>query len=87
MDSFIINLDSKPDIPKIKELGSPIFFVTSSSIVRVSEIKQKLQSEGFDVSEDQIWTSSKISASFIAANHPECKKVRVVGEEPLFEEL
>ena len=86
-ETYIINLDSNPNIPKVKELNGLKIFCTSSSVIRVSEVMKKLTDGGLELTEDQVWTSSKISAQFIKAKHPECKKIRVVGEEPLFEEL
>ncbi|KAF8414283.1 hypothetical protein HHK36_002285 [Tetracentron sinense] len=72
----------------LRSKGKKLVFVTNNSTKSRKQYAQKFQSLGLAVSEDEIFSSSYAAAMFLKTNDfPPEKKVYVIGEEGILEEL
>ncbi|KAK8914566.1 hypothetical protein KSP39_PZI023952 [Platanthera zijinensis] len=68
--------------------GKRLVFVTNNSTKSRRQYARKFASLGLDVNEDEIFSSSFASAMFLKLNNfPRDKKIYVIGEEGILEEL
>ncbi|XP_010929041.2 phosphoglycolate phosphatase 2 [Elaeis guineensis] len=72
----------------LRSMGKKLVFVTNNSRKSRKQYAKKFAALGLDVSEDEIFSSSFAAAMFLKLkNFPKDKKVYVVGEEGILEEL
>ncbi|XP_074590261.1 phosphoglycolate phosphatase 2-like [Curcuma longa] len=72
----------------LRSLGKKLVFVTNNSRKSRKQYAKKFASLGLDVSEEEIFSSSFAAAMFLKLrNFPKEKKVYVIGEEGILEEL
>ncbi|WOL20546.1 hypothetical protein Cni_G29351 [Canna indica] len=72
----------------LRSLGKNLVFVTNNSTKSRKQYAKKFTSLGLDVSEEEIFSSSFAAAMFLKLrNFPREKKVYVIGEEGILEEL
>ncbi|KAK4439483.1 Phosphoglycolate phosphatase 2 [Sesamum alatum] len=72
----------------LRALGKRLVFVTNNSTKSRSQYAKKFHSLGISVSEDEIFSSSFAAAMYLKVNDfPKEKKVYVIGEEGIGEEL
>ncbi|XP_008783021.2 phosphoglycolate phosphatase 2 [Phoenix dactylifera] len=72
----------------LRSMGKKLVFVTNNSRKSRKQYAKKFAAFGLDVSEDEIFSSSFAAAMFLKLkNFPKDKKVYVVGEEGILEEL
>lgn len=72
----------------LRSKGKKLIFVTNNSTKSRRQYANKFQSLGIPVSEEEIFSSSFAAAMFLKVNKfPEEKKVYVIGEEGILEEL
>ncbi|XP_018677467.2 phosphoglycolate phosphatase 2-like isoform X3 [Musa acuminata AAA Group] len=72
----------------LRSLGKKLVFVTNNSTKSRKQYERKFTSLGLDVSEEEIFSSSFAAAMFLKLrNFPREKKVYVIGEEGILEEL
>lgn len=71
-----------------RSMGKKLVFVTNNSRKSRKQYAKKFSALGVDVNEDEIFSSSFAAAMFLKLNNfPTDKKVYVVGEEGILEEL
>lgn len=82
-------IDGVPQtLEMLRSKGKKLVFVTNNSTKSRRQYAKKFQSLGIEVSEDEIFSSSFAAAMFLKVNDfPREKKVYVVGEEGILEEL
>ncbi|KAL0904687.1 hypothetical protein M5K25_026821 [Dendrobium thyrsiflorum] len=82
-------IDGVPEaLHALRLLGKRLVFVTNNSTKSRRQYARKFVSLGLDVSEEEIFSSSYAAAMFLKLNDfPRDKKVYVVGEEGILEEL
>ncbi|XP_043690285.1 phosphoglycolate phosphatase 2-like [Telopea speciosissima] len=72
----------------LRSMGKKLVFVTNNATKSRKQYAKKFHSLGLAVSEDEIFSSSYAAAMFLKTNNfPPEKKVYVIGEEGLLEEL
>ncbi|XP_043688209.1 phosphoglycolate phosphatase 2-like [Telopea speciosissima] len=72
----------------LRSMGKKLVFVTNNATKSRKQYSKKFHSLGLAVSEDEIFSSSYAAAMFLKTNNfPPEKKVYVIGEEGLLEEL
>ncbi|KAL7088453.1 hypothetical protein ACP275_13G128100 [Erythranthe tilingii] len=72
----------------LRAMGKKLVFVTNNSTKSRKQYAKKFQSLGISVSEDEIFSSSFAAAMYLKVNEfPKEKKVYVIGEEGILEEL
>ncbi|KAJ4975216.1 hypothetical protein NE237_000322 [Protea cynaroides] len=72
----------------LRSMGKKLVFVTNNATKSRKQFSNKFHSLGLAVSEDEIFSSSYAAAMFLKTNNfPREKKVYVIGEEGLLEEL
>ncbi|URE21479.1 phosphatase [Musa troglodytarum] len=72
----------------LRSSGKKLVFVTNNSTKSRKQYARKFTSLGLDVSEEEIFSSSFAAAMFLKLrNFPREKKVYVIGEEGILEEL
>lgn len=72
----------------LRKLGKKLVFVTNNSRKSRRQYSKKFRSLGLEVTEEEIFTSSFAAAMFLKLNNfPPEKKVYVVGEDGILEEL
>ncbi|ONK82069.1 uncharacterized protein A4U43_C01F35800 [Asparagus officinalis] len=75
-------------LQSLRSMGKKLVFVTNNSTKSRRQYAKKFLALGIDVSEDEIFSSSFAAAMFLKLNNfPHGKKVYVVGEEGILEEL
>ncbi|XP_030968123.1 phosphoglycolate phosphatase 2 [Quercus lobata] len=85
-DTLIDGVSQTLDMLRSK--GKKLVFVTNNSTKSRRQYAKKFQSLGISVSEDEIFCSSFAAAMFLKVNNfPREKKVYVIGEEGILEEL
>ncbi|XP_039141593.1 LOW QUALITY PROTEIN: phosphoglycolate phosphatase 2-like [Dioscorea cayenensis subsp. rotundata] len=82
-------IDGVPEaLQTLRSLGKKLVFVTNNSRRSRGKYAKKFLSLGLDVSEDEIFSSSFAAAMFLKLNNfPQDKKVYVIGEEGIVEEM
>ncbi|KAL8461717.1 hypothetical protein ACS0TY_032993 [Phlomoides rotata] len=82
-------IDGVPDtLDMLRAMGKKLVFVTNNSTKSRKQYANKFHSLGISVSEDEIFSSSFAAAMYLKANNfPKEKKVYVIGEEGILEEL
>lgn len=73
-------------VQKLREKGKKICFFTNNSSRHHMEYIGKLADMGFDISEDEIYTSGQVTGEFLKKNYAG-KKVFLLGNDKLKEEL
>ncbi|GFP92801.1 phosphoglycolate phosphatase 2 [Phtheirospermum japonicum] len=72
----------------LRAMGKKLVFVTNNSTKSRRRYAEKFHSLGISVTEDEIFSSSFAAAMYLKVNHfPKEKKVYVIGEEGILEEL
>ncbi|KAL6600621.1 hypothetical protein ACP70R_045421 [Stipagrostis hirtigluma subsp. patula] len=72
----------------LRKMGKKLVFVTNNSRKSRKQYSKKFRTLGLEVSEEEIFTSSFAAAMFLKLNNfPPEKKVYVVGEDGILEEL
>ncbi|KAL8033047.1 hypothetical protein ABFX02_13G137700 [Erythranthe guttata] len=72
----------------LRAMGKKLVFVTNNSTKSRKQYAKKFRSLGISVSEDEIFSSSFAAAMYLKVNEfPKEKKVYVIGEEGILEEL
>ncbi|KAK9084583.1 hypothetical protein Sjap_024994 [Stephania japonica] len=72
----------------LRSKGKKLVFVTNNSTKSRKQYAKKFQNLGLEVSEEEIFSSSFAAAIFLKINNfPTDKKVYVIGEEGILEEL
>ncbi|KAK9089926.1 hypothetical protein Scep_029008 [Stephania cephalantha] len=72
----------------LRSKGKKLVFVTNNSTKSRKQYAKKFQNLGLEVSEEEIFSSSFAAAMFLKINNfPTDKKVYVIGEEGILEEL
>ncbi|XP_048323327.1 phosphoglycolate phosphatase 2 [Ziziphus jujuba] len=72
----------------LRSKGKKLVFVTNNSTKSRRQYAQKFRSVGISVTEDEMFSSSFAAAMFLKVNNfPKDKKVYVIGEEGILEEL
>eukprot|EP01080_Neovahlkampfia_damariscottae_P007820 gene7820-12293_t len=74
-------------ITMLRKLKKNIFFITNNSTKSRKAYSEKFKTKNIEVSEDEIFSSSFIVADYLKVKHPEVKKVYVIGESGIEEEL
>lgn len=68
--------------------GKQVYFLTNSSGRTIDEYVEKIQKFGFKTcTRDMIYGSAYTTARYVKENHPEIKKVRVVGMNSISKEM
>ncbi|WOL13634.1 hypothetical protein Cni_G22407 [Canna indica] len=82
-------IDGVPSaLQALRSLGKKLVFVTNNSTKSRKQYAKKFTSLGLDVSEEEVFSSSFAAAMFLKLrNFPREKKVYVIGEEGILEEL
>lgn len=82
-------IDGVPEaLQSLRSMGKKLVFVTNNSTKSRKQCAKKFLALGVDVSEDEIFSSSFAAAMFLKLNNfPSDKKVYVIGEEGILEEL
>nr|GMC51459.1 phosphoglycolate phosphatase 2 [Ipomoea batatas] len=82
-------IDGIPEaLDMLHRRGKKLVFVTNNSTKSRKQYAKKFQSLGIPVSEDEIFSSSFAAAMYLKVrNFPTDKKVYVIGEEGILEEL
>nr|GMC53214.1 phosphoglycolate phosphatase 2 [Ipomoea batatas] len=82
-------IDGIPEaLDMLRRRGKKLVFVTNNSTKSRKQYAKKFQSLGIPVSEDEIFSSSFAAAMYLKVrNFPTDKKVYVIGEEGILEEL
>ncbi|KAL3820851.1 hypothetical protein ACJIZ3_006756 [Penstemon smallii] len=82
-------IDGVPEtLEKLRSMGKKLVFVTNNSRKSRKQYAKKFNSLGISVSEDEIFSSSYAAAMYLKVNDfPKEKKVYVIGEEGISEEL
>ncbi|XP_058202472.1 phosphoglycolate phosphatase 2 [Rhododendron vialii] len=82
-------IDGVPQtLEMLRSKGKKLVFVTNNSTKSRRQYAKKFQTLGIEVSEEEIFSSSFAAAMFLKVNDfPREKKVYVVGEEGILEEL
>ncbi|KAK8939702.1 Phosphoglycolate phosphatase 2 [Platanthera guangdongensis] len=82
-------IDGVPEaLRALRSMGKRLVFVTNNSTKSRRQYARKFTSLGLDVNEDEIFSSSFASAMFLKLNNfPPDKKIYVIGEEGILEEL
>ncbi|KAG8385904.1 hypothetical protein BUALT_Bualt03G0093600 [Buddleja alternifolia] len=82
-------IDGVPEtLEKLRSMGKKLIFVTNNSTKSRKQYAKKFLSLGISVSEDEIFSSSFAAAMYLKVNQfPKEKKVYVIGEEGIGEEL
>ncbi|KAG6418950.1 hypothetical protein SASPL_121157 [Salvia splendens] len=85
-DSLIDGVSDTLDF--LRSMGKELVFVTNNSTKSRRQYAKKFHSVGISVSEDEIFSSSFAAAMYLKVNKfPKEKKVYVIGEEGILEEL
>ncbi|KAL1559974.1 Phosphoglycolate phosphatase 2 [Salvia divinorum] len=85
-DSLIDGVSDTLDF--LRSMGKKLVFVTNNSTKSRRQYAKKFHSVGISVSEDEIFSSSFAAAMYLKVNKfPKEKKVYVIGEEGILEEL
>ncbi|CAA0815445.1 Phosphoglycolate phosphatase 2 [Striga hermonthica] len=72
----------------LRAMDKKLVFVTNNSTKSRRQYAEKFHSLGISVTEDEIFSSSFAAAMYLKVNHyPKEKKVYVIGEEGILEEL
>ncbi|XP_022848297.1 phosphoglycolate phosphatase 2-like [Olea europaea var. sylvestris] len=82
-------IDGVPEtLETLRSMGKKLVFVTNNSRKSRSQYAKKFNSLGISVTKDEIFTSSFAAAMYLKVNDfPKDKKVYVIGEEGILEEL
>ncbi|XP_047308023.1 phosphoglycolate phosphatase 2 [Impatiens glandulifera] len=82
-------IDGVPQtLEMLRSQGKKLVFVTNNSTKSRNQYAQKFRSLGITVTQDEIFSSSFAAAMYLKVNHfPQDKKVYVIGEEGILEEL
>ncbi|KAL2495644.1 Phosphoglycolate phosphatase 2 [Forsythia ovata] len=82
-------IDGVPEtLETLRSMGKKLVFVTNNSTKSRSQYAKKFHSLGISVTVDEIFSSSFAAAMYLKVNDfPKDKKVYVVGEEGILEEL
>lgn len=73
---------------RLREMGKKLVFVTNNSTKSRKQYVKKFLELGVDVTESEIFSSSFAAAMFLKLNNYPCdRKVYVIGEEGILEEL
>ncbi|KAK4484977.1 hypothetical protein RD792_007583 [Penstemon davidsonii] len=82
-------IDGVPEtLETLRSMGKKLVFVTNNSRKSRKQYAKKFNSLGISVSEDEIFSSSYAAAMYLKVNDfPKEKKVYVIGEEGICEEL
>ncbi|KAE7995196.1 hypothetical protein FH972_000021 [Carpinus fangiana] len=82
-------IDGVPQtLDMLRSKGKKLVFVTNNSTKSRRQYAKKFQSLGISINEDEIFCSSFAAAMFLKVNNfPREKKVYVIGEEGILEEL
>lgn len=82
-------IDGVPEaLQALRSMGKKLVFVTNNSTKSRRQYARKFASLGLDVNEEEIFSSSFASAMFLKLNDfPRDKKIYVIGEEGILEEL
>lgn len=70
----------------LRERGKNVFFLTNNSTKSRKKYTQRFATLGFETPSDHIFSSSYIGPAYIKLQHPEIKKMYIVGMEGLMEE-
>ncbi|XP_057765117.1 phosphoglycolate phosphatase 2 [Salvia miltiorrhiza] len=85
-DSLIDGVSDTLDM--LRSMGKKLVFVTNNSTKSRRQYAKKFHSVGISVSEDEIFSSSFAAAMYLKVKEfPKEKKVYVIGEEGILEEL
>jgi len=72
---------------KLQKMGKNIFFATNTSRNSRRDTVERIRRGGFEPEFEKVYTSSSLAAKYITVNHPEIKKVYLVGLWGIKEEL
>jgi phosphoglycolate/pyridoxal phosphate phosphatase family enzyme len=98
-DTFLLDCDGvlwhgehlieniKETLELLRKLKKNLFFITNNSTKSRKAYSEKFKTKNIPVSEDEIFCSSFIVADYLKVNHPEVKKVYLIGESGIEEEL
>ncbi|KAL6769093.1 hypothetical protein ACKKBF_B17455 [Auxenochlorella protothecoides x Auxenochlorella symbiontica] len=85
-DSVISGIPETLD--HLRSLGKQLYFVTNNSTKSRAGYLSKFTSLGLNISADEIYSSSYAAASYLESiNFPKDKKIYVIGQEGILEEL
>ncbi|KAL6520439.1 Phosphoglycolate phosphatase 2 [Orobanche hederae] len=100
VDSFLFDCDgviwkgdalidgASDTLDTLRAMGKKLIFVTNNSTKSRKQYAKKFHSLGISVTQDEIFSSSFAAAMYLKVNHfPKEKKVYVIGEEGILEEL
>jgi len=74
---------TKPFLAQIRDLGIGFTFLTNNSSKSVPDYIAHLERFGIDARLDQLFTSGLASVEFLRANHPEFRRLFILGTESL----
>jgi ribonucleotide monophosphatase NagD (HAD superfamily) len=74
-------------IRDLQEQGKKVFFLSNSSGRTRNQMVDKFKKLGLEVNKEQMFGSAYITAHYLSINHPEVKRVRVVGMDSICSEL
>ncbi|KAL4185769.1 hypothetical protein AMTRI_Chr10g232320 [Amborella trichopoda] len=82
-------IDGVPEtLEMLRSKGKKLVFVTNNSTKSRKQYAKKFQTFGISVNEEEIFSSSFAAAAYLKSiNFPKEKKVYVIGEEGILEEL
>lgn len=74
---------TKPFLAKMREMGIGYTFLTNNSSKSVPDYLAKLEKLDLGVGADQLFTSGLATNQYLKANHPEYKRLFILGTESL----
>jgi len=74
-------------VKRLREMGKKTKFVTNNSIKSRESYLKKFEALGLPVAKEDIVTTSWTAVHYLTSNHPTVKKVYVIGESGIHDEL
>ena len=78
---------TRPFLESMKELGIGVTFLTNNSSKSSRDYLTKLEKLNLEVNADQLFTAGMATLEYLRANHPEYRRLFVLGTESLREEF
>jgi Predicted sugar phosphatases of the HAD superfamily len=71
----------------LKKNGKQIYFLSNQTNTTREDIHEKLKNFGFEASIDNIYNCALLSSKYIKKHHPQVKRLYVIGEKGIIEEV
>ena len=74
-------------LKKLKRLGVSYSFLTNNPSKNISDYLKKLEDLGIEATEEEMYTSAQATIDYLKYNHPECKRLFILGTPSMIEQF